>query len=365
MYSLHYKAAKTELTIGGGLTTYDGNHFGKLTWASNGLTSLKNWYDNDALKTDFNIYLKQQTQLNNYWNLFYDIQYRHVNYKIDGFRNNPGLIVNNKFSFFNPKAGIVYKKDGWKSYLSFSVANKEPNRDDFEAGNTQQPKPERLQDFELGIEKTTKQLNWSATFYYMKYKDQLVLTGKINDVGAYTRTNIPESFRAGIELQGGIKFNSWINTTANLTLSRNKVNDFEEYIDDYDNGGQKINSFSSADIAFSPSITGAGSINVLPFKNTEISFISKYVSKQFLDNTGNNSRSLNSFYVQDIRVIYTIKKKWLKEVTITGQVNNLFNKEYEPNGYTYSYIWGGETITENYYFPMSGTNFIIAVNIRL
>lgn len=365
IFSLHYKAAKTELTLGGGYTTYDGNHFGKLTWASNGLTSLKNWYDNDALKTDFNIYLKQQTQLNNYWNLFYDLQYRHVNYKIDGFRNNPGLIVNNKFSFFNPKAGIVYKKDGWKSYLSFSVANKEPNRDDFEAGNTQQPKPEQLQDVELGIEKTTKQLNWSATFYYMKYKDQLVLTGKINDVGAYTRTNIPESFRAGIELQGGIKFNSWINTTANLTLSRNKVNDFEEYIDDYDNGGQKINSFSSADIAFSPNITGAGSLNVLPFKNTEISFISKYVSKQFLDNTGNNSRRLNSFYVQDIRVIYTIKKKWLKEVTITGQVNNLFNKEYEPNGYTYSYIWGGETITENYYFPMSGTNFIIAVNIRL
>jgi len=365
IYSLHYKAAKTELTIGGGLTTYDGNHFGKLTWASNGLTSLKNWYDNDALKTDFNIYLKQQTQLNNYWNLFYDIQFRYVNYKIEGFRNNPGLIVNNKFSFFNPKAGIVYKKDSWKSYLSYSVANKEPNRDDFEAGNTQQPKPERLQDFELGIEKSTKQLNWSATLYYMKYKDQLVLTGKINDVGAYTRTNIPESFRAGIELQGGVKFNSWINTTANLTLSRNKVIDFEEYIDDYDNGGQKINSFSSADIAFSPSITGAGSINVLPFKNTEISFISKYVSKQFLDNTGNNSRSLNSFYVQDIRAIYTIKKKWLKDVTITGQVNNLFNKEYEPNGYTYSYIWGGETITENYYFPMSGTNFIIAVNIRL
>ena len=270
-----------------------------------------------------------------------------------------------RISFFNPKAGIVYKKDSWKSYLSYSVANKEPNRDDFEAGNTQQPKPERLQDFELGIEKSTKQLNWSATLYYMKYKDQLVLTGKINDVGAYTRTNIPESFRAGIELQGGVKFNSWINTTANLTLSRNKVIDFEEYIDDYDNGGQKINSFSSADIAFSPSITGAGSINVLPFKNTEISFISKYVSKQFLDNTGNNSRSLNSFYVQDIRAIYTIKKKWLKDVTITGQVNNLFNKEYEPNGYTYSYIWGGETITENYYFPMSGTNFIIAVNIRL
>ncbi len=172
------------------------------------------------------------------------MQYRHVGYTIDGFRDNPGLTVDNKYDFFNPKAGINYNKNGWKAYLSYGVAAKEPNRDDFEAGNTQQPKPEKLNDVELGIERKKANYNWSATLYYMNYKNQLVLTGQINDVGAYTRTNIPKSYRMGVELQGGIKFTSWMNASANLALSKNKVKNFTEYIDDYDNGGQKTNSFS-------------------------------------------------------------------------------------------------------------------------
>jgi len=199
----------------------------------------------------------------------------------------------------------------------------------------------------------------------MNYKNQLVLTGKINDVGAYTRTNIARSYRAGIELQGGIKFNTWLNAVANITFSRNKILDFNEYIDDYDNGTQKLNTYSLSDIAYSPAIVSAATLNMLPFKNTELSFLSKYVGKQFLDNTSNKSRMLNAFFVQDVRAIHTIKMKWLKEVTLIGQVNNILNKKYEPNGYTYSYIWGGETITENYYFPMAGINFMIGLNIRL
>lgn len=370
IFSLQYRASKTQATLGGAITRYDGNHFGDLIWASRGLPlPVYRWYDLNAQKNDFNIYIKEQTEFATNWTWFYDLQFRYVKYNIEGFRENPTLAVRNKFNFFNPKAGISFNKSGWKGYLSYSIANKEPNREDFESG-TQQPKPERLHDIEAGVERSKEKYNWSVTLYYMNYKDQLVLTGKINDVGAYTRTNIPKSYRAGIELQGGIKFNSWINATTNLALSRNKVKNYTEFIDDYDNGGQKLNNYSLIDIAYSPAVVGGASINFLPIKNAELSLLSKYVSKQYLDNTENNNRSLHSFYVQDIRTVYTIKNNpiaigWLKELNIIGQVNNVFGKKYEPNGYTYNYIYNHELSVNNYYFPMAGTNFMVGVNIKL
>ncbi len=366
IFSLLYKDNKTQATLGGAITRYRGNHFGDLVWASHGLPIPSyRWYDLDAFKNDGTIYLKEQTRLASNWSWFYDLQYRHVKYDIGGFRDNPTLVINSDYNFFNPKTGISFSKNNWKGYLSYGIANKEPNREDFESGTTQKPKPERLQDIETGIEKNNPKSNWSATLYYMQYKDQLVLTGKINDVGAYTRTNIPKSYRMGLELQGTMKFTPWVNGTANLALSRNKVQHFTEYIDDYDNGGQKTNNYQLTDIAYSPAIVSAGTINFLPVKNTEFSLLGKYVSRQYLDNTGNNSRSLNPYYVQDLRAIYTIKKKCLKELNIILQVNNIFGKKYEPNGYTFSYFTGGTTVTENYYFPMAGTNFMLGVNVRL
>ena len=156
-----------------------------------------------------------------------------------------------------------------------------------------------------------------------------------------------------------------MNVAANLALSRNKVIDFTEYIDDYDNGGQKTNIYSSPDIAYSPNIIGGATINFIPVKNFEISLLSKYSGKQYLDNTQNENRKLNAFYVQDARFMYTLQKAFLKEVNFVLQVNNIFNKKYEPNGYTFSYIYGGELATENYYFPMAGTNVMAGINIRL
>jgi len=366
IFSFQYKNNKTQASLGGGYNRYEGNHFGELIWASKGLPIPRyRWYDLDALKTDFNIYLKQQTEFGQNWNYFYDLQYHHVKYDINGFRDNPGLFIKNNYDFFNPKAGISYTKNGWKGYLSYSIANKEPNRDDFEAGKNEQPKPERLHDIELGIENIRTNYNWAVTLYYMRYKDQLVLTGKLNDVGAYTRTNIPRSYRAGIELQGGYKLNSYLNVAGNLAFSRNKVLHFTEFIDDYDNGGQKINNYKSADIAYSPAIVGGATINFLPIKNIELSLLSKYVSKQYLDNTQDEGRKLNAFYVQNARATYTFTKAFLKEATIIFQVNNIFNKKYEPNGYTYNYIYGGTLSVNNYYFPMAGTNFMIGVNMNL
>lgn len=366
IFSFQYKKNKTQLVVGGAYTKYDGEHYGKLIWSLNGglPEAGYKWYNHQADKTDFNIYTKWQQQLSANWNIFTDLQFRRVGYNINGFRDNPTLSVDNNYNFFNPKIGISYNKNEWNSYLSYGVAAKEPNRDDFEA-DTQLPMPERLHDIEAAIEKRKNNCNWSATFYYMSYENQLVLTGKVNDVGAYTRTNIPKSYRMGVELQGGIKVNAWMNIAANLALSKNEVKDFTEFIDDYDNGGQKTNTFKSADIAFSPAVVGGATINFLPVKNVELSFLSKYVSKQYLDNTEDDNRSLNSFYVQDVRAIYTFKMKWLKEVNIIGQVNNLFGKKYEPNGYTYSYFVGGETVTENFYFPMAERNFMLSLNVRL
>jgi iron complex outermembrane receptor protein len=191
-----------------------------------------------------------------------------------------------------------------------------------------------------------------------------VLTGKINDVGAYTRTNIPNSYRIGIELQGKAKLNEWVNISANASFSQNKVIDFTEYIDDYDNGGQVINQYKKTDISFSPSVVAGYSINFTPIKNAEISLVGKQVSRQYMDNTSQKSRSLNGYYVQDIRLSYLLEKKFFKATNIILQLNNVLNKKYEPNGYTFSYIYGG-LVSENYYFPMAQFNMMLGVCVKL
>ena len=219
--------------------------------------------------------------------------------------------------------------------------------------------------FELGVEKKTNRYNLGATFYYMLYDNQLVLTGKINDVGSYTRTNVPNSYRTGVELQGGVVFNKYLNASVNLTLSRNKIKSFTEYIDNYDDGKQNIVQHSNTDISFSPSIIGGATINILPFKNAEINLMSKYVGKQYMDNTQNKNRMLKAYFTQDARFAYTLHNAIFHEWNLILQVNNIFNKMYEPNGYTYPYVYGGELINDNYYYPMAGTNFMVAVNVKL
>ena len=363
-FSLQYKKNSSEWILGGGLSKYIGNHYGKVIWAEAGVPDNYMWYNLDALKTDANLYLKWQQKLANNLVLFADVQGRSVRYDIDGFRNNPGLIIRNKWFFVNPKAGVSYSKNNWKAYLSYAIANKEPNRDDFEAGATQQPAPEQLQDIELGIEKRGASLSWGATLFYMQYRNQLVLTGQINDVGAYTRVNIPRSFRTGIELTASWRPSSWFDLAANLAYSENKVRNFTAFYDDYDDGGQKTESFEQTDLSFSPRWVGGATLNVHLARNLDLSLINKYVSRQYLDNTSRKSRSLDPFLVQDLRVSYRILPNFMKEILLIGEVNNLLNVEYEPNGYTFSYYFGGSLQTENYYFPMAGTNAMLALNLK-
>jgi iron complex outermembrane recepter protein len=369
VFSAQYKKDKNAITIGGGWTVYDGNHHGNITWAQYGIEKDYRYYDLDALKSDMNVYAKWQYGLSEHWSLFTDLQYRHVQHKMNGFANNPGLLIRRKFDFINPKAGFSYTRNGWQTYFSYALANKEPNRDDFEAGLANQPQKETLHDFEAGVEKRTAGWQAAVTLYYMLYRDQLVLTGMINDVGAYTRINVPSSYRAGIELQGGYVFSRWLNATANLSLSRNKVKSFTEFLDEYDADfawiGQQTVKHRKTDIAFSPAVTGGATINILPAKNIELSLLSKYVGKQYLDNTQNESRKLDAYYTQDARIIFTLHNKLFTEWKIIGQVNNIFDKKYEPNGYAYSYVYDGSVTADNYYFPMAGTNYMIGVNIRL
>jgi len=265
----------------------------------------------------------------------------------------------------NPKAGIAYNRGPWQAYFSYALARHEPNRDDFEAGLTQQPKPETLHDFELGIAKRRPHYSWGITGYYMLYHDQLILTGKINDVGSYTRTNTPRSYRLGLEFQGALKPVKWFQISGNLTLSRNKVLDYTEYIDDYDNGGQKTNAYSQTDIALSPDIIAAASLSFYPVSGIEISAPAKYVGASFLDNAQSDQKKIGAYYVQQFRVIYTPKLKSLREMNIALQLNNLFNKKYEANGYTYGYYSGGKLVNENFLFPQAGRNFMLSLNIRI
>ena len=364
-FSLQYKDGRKEIIAGGGGTRYLGDHYGKVIWTEKGgISNGHRWYDLDASKSDLNFYVKWQQTLAGNLSLFADLQYRHVNYELNGFRNNPGLRSDNTWDFLNPKLGLGYKLPAGRAYLSWAIANKEPNRDDFEAGAAQQPRHETLHDLELGYESGTGPTGWSITGYYMRYRDQLVLTGMINDVGAYARTNIPDSYRAGIELQGRWKPMDLFRIQGNLTLSDNRILGYTAYYDDYDNGGQKSETFDRSTIAFSPAVTGAASIDIYPVKQVEVSLTGKYVSRQYLDNTGRKSRSLDPYYVQDLRVIWQPGLKFIRNTAVTLQVNNLFNTRYEPNGYTFSYLYAGMMNTENYFYPMAGTNFMLGISLK-
>ncbi len=365
VFSFNYNKAGTVVTLGGAITRYDGDHYGLVTWAKNGLTAANRWYDVTATKNDANVYAKWQQNLTPSLQAYTDLQWRGINYKLNGFRNNPGLNLAQRFNFFNPKIGLSYLKNEWSAYASYGIGNKEPNRDDFETAAGQQPKAEHMQDVELGVQQKNKQYNWGATLYHMKYKDQLVLTGKLNDVGAYTRTNVDNSYRQGIELQAGMKLLSWLQFSGNLALSKNRLENFNEYIDDYDLGTQKLNTYDETDISFSPAVVSAATLTASPVNNLDIALISKFVSKQYLDNTSNDNRSLAPYFTQNVGINYSFSRWGLKNIGLSLHLINVFNQFYEPNGYTFSYYNNNQLNTENYYFPMAGFNAVMGVNVKL
>jgi iron complex outermembrane receptor protein len=364
--AISYKDSVNELTGGGGWTVYDGLHFGTLPYLTQNLapTNFK-YYDVDAKKSEINSYVKWERYWLKNMTSFIDLQFRNVQHKMNGFKDNPLLFIDRKFAFFNPKMGFRVRNKSLTYFTSIAFANKEPNREDFEANKIQQPKSEKLIDWETGLELKKSKFLLNANMYYMHYKDQLVLTGKINDVGAYTRTNVPSSYRAGIELQAQYSLSKKYSTSYSVTLSQNKIKKFTEYIDDYDNGGQISIEHNNTNIALSPSLITNRTFQWRPNERFALIWTTKYVSKQYLDNTQNNSKALDDYFLNDINAHWQIidKTKW--KMKIQFFINNILDIKYEPNGYTYSYIYSGSTTTSNNYFPMAGRNYWLSLLIDI
>lgn len=385
IFSLKHKLGKMNINLGGGINQYSGQHYGNIIWAEYSSNSDINhqYYWNKGEKFDRNIYAKGEYNINSSTNLFVDLQNRKITYSFQGYDNN-GKIGQQEVNhnFFNPKFGLFHSLNQNQAiYASFSVGNKEPNRNDYiESTPKSRPKHETLFDTELGYK-----INYNETFvfinlYNMKYHNQLVLTGRINDVGAYTRTNINNSFRQGIEIETKHKLNNKISISGNLSISKNKIKKFTEYIDNWDNWGQDSVVHENTDLAFSPNAI----FNVITeYKISPkflVNFSSKYVGKQYIDNTSSNDRMLDDYMVQNLQFTYDFKTSFVEKCKISLRINNIFNKEYVSNAWVYSFTsnnWD-PTSSDPYvsknsrngydmagYFPEATRNFLLAITIRI
>ena len=365
---------KLDWIIGGGANRYDGGHFGEVIWARiAGPSNIRDrYYDNNAIKDDRNVYTKATYEIQPGFNLFGDLQLRGISYSFNGVNDDLRIVDGQAdYTFFNPKFGLSYERGKQTWYASYAVANREPTRSDFTDNViTEVPRLERLNNVEAGVRAKSGGFSYAANFYYMGYKDQLILTGQINDVGAYIRENVAASYRAGIELEGGYAFSKTWTLGGNLALSQNKIREFTEYIDDYsvDEFRQETITYTNTDIAFSPNLVGSAIIEYKPAKNLSLNWLSKCVGRQFLDNTANEARSLDAFFTNDLRISYTATPRFFKGLEVNLLINNLFNELYEPNGYTFSYFvpggTGRELVTENFYYPQAGTNCLLGVRMK-
>lgn len=378
VYNLMYEKEKLEVTFGGMVSRYDGQHFGEILWAGRGgIDPNHRWYNLDADKTEINHYLKASYYITPRWNVYGDIQYRHVDYNMYGFRKNPELRPGAVYNFINPKVGTQYILGNrgqlfQKLYLSYAKANKEPNRDDFETNGVEVPRHEQLHDLELGYNIKGRKFSFDANVYYMLYKDQLVLNGRINDVGAYARVNVGNSYRAGIELSGRYKVHPSFHISANATFSQNKIRSVNEYIDNWDTGEQEILVHNNTDIAFSPNAIAALNVEFLPLQLTQIDpqyrqlsilFQHKFVGKQYLDNTSNDARSLDAYQVSHLRFSYSLPfRKYTLQAGIA--INNLFSSLYASGGYTYAYSEAGTLKQVNNYFPQAPRFVLFNIGIQ-
>jgi len=372
VFSLTYDNNCLNFIFGGGTNKYIGDHFGEVVWAEFSSDSqIRNrYYDNDAQKNEAHTYLKGTYELDEL-TVFGDLQYRHIDYTFLGIDDINGSIVdaeqNLSFDFIHPKIGLMYDyNDRNNTYISLAVANREPVRRDFrESTPENQPKPENLINLESGYRYKGYNLIVNANAYYMHYTDQLVLTGQINDVGDYTRTNVDISHRSGIELESGYRLSKQLSVMGNATFSNNKIKEFNEFVTNYDIGGQDTIAHTNTDLAFSPNIVASVGLQYEPLEDLTINFSGKHVGDQFLDNTSTETRKLNAYTTFNLQMGYTLEGLLFEEMTFGLLVNNIFNELYENNGYTWGYIYGGERTVENFYYPQAGRNLMLRVLIKL
>ncbi|MGZ3756946.1 MAG: TonB-dependent receptor [Mucilaginibacter sp.] len=368
-YNFNYKPQNDlNITLGGAYNEYKGQHYNNIEWTQQSTNILPDYeYSrNSAFKTDFNIFGKVDYRIGKF-TLFADMQYRHIYYSFLGYDQNLNNVQQStQLNFFNPKGGITYQVDDQnKIYASFGVGNHEPNRNDFTQSTPQsRPKPENLKDLEIGYRTHQGIFSGGINAFYMKYDNQLVLTGALNDVGAQIRSNVKDSYREGIEVDGKLKVTDQLTWAATASVSANKVKNFQQYLFNYDNNTNVLYQFTNTDIAYSPDFVGSSTISYRPIKNGEIAFIGKYVSHEYLDNTSTLSRSLDGYFVGDVRLNYNFTIAGIKNIGLGLLINNVFSKKYQSDGATYPDIEGGKIVNYNYFYPQAPVNFLASVNIR-
>ena len=371
-YSLNYNRSNFNAVLGGAYNDYDGDHFGELTWMEHpaGTRTGDLYYLNNGRKKDFNTYLKADYRWKNKLQVFADIQYRNVTYFTEGVdADRRNISVGDTLDFINPKVGATYfiNKNN-HIYASYSIGNREPVRNDYiDAPLAVKPQAETMRDLEFGYRRRMDKYEFGLNFYNMQYDNQLVLTGELNDVGTPVRTNVDESYRRGVEAMFGWQVIPGLKWMLNATYSQNKIQEYNYFLYDYTNGFDIITTnFGETDISFSPEIIANSTISFKFFDSDkhalEAAWMTTYVGEQYLDNTSNPDRVIDAYLVNDARVTYVLKKCCMKELQINLLVNNVLNEEYSSNGYTYSYVVG-ETITENFFYPQAGTNFLVGLNL--
>jgi iron complex outermembrane receptor protein len=348
-FSANYKSEGLDFIFGGAANKYEGGRFNEVTWAQYPSNSESGYiyYDNDATKTDGNIFSKVNLKLSNWFSVYGDLQLRKVNYRVDS--PETGL-VNDSFTFFNPKGGFnVTVNKSNTIYFSYARANREPNRNDYENGT---PKPEQLDDLELGYRYSSKKLQLNLNGFYMKYKDQLVLTGAVDNVGSPIRENSGNSYRVGVEFDATTYLSEKWTLSANATLSDN-IN--EDFVTD---ASGTIQNLGNTNIAYSPKFIAGSILTFKPIQNASLSLMSKFVGNQYLSNLNDSQSMLNDYFVNDINFVYFIPvKKVFKQIMFNVQSNNIFNRSYVSNAIDY----GGGFI---YYFPQAGANVIVGMTLK-
>lgn len=359
------------LQTGIAANTYIGDHFGNVVRSSVIIPDFdvdKRYYDNTGKKRDLSVYFRALFDLTPKISLHSDIQFRKVDYSILGIDNDLRMIdVSSDFGFLNPKLGGLYQiNEKQQTYVSLAVAHKEPSRGDFidnVFGTI--PKAERLYNWEAGYRFKTKSTYFESNLYFMNYKNQLVLTGELNDVGAPVRVNVPKSYRLGWELSLNHQLSRKWAINANTTLSQNKIKAFDEVIADYTIDFERvIVKHENTNISFSPNLVGNLQLLYKPFEKLEAEWSVKYVGSQFLDNTSNSDRSLPAYSFQNLRVAYLVTSKYWKNMAFTFMLNNVLDQLYSSNGYTYSYIYE-DLITENFVYPQAGRNWLLGIKLGL
>jgi iron complex outermembrane receptor protein len=375
VYSLKYQNDRLEAIAGGGANIYYGDHYGTIIWMKYPANTPRNyrWYLNNSTKGEVSIYGKLNYSLSEKTSIYGDLQYRFVQHKMEGPDDDlKDITQEHSYNFLNPKAGIFYSiSPSQDAYISFSVANREPTRTDFKEASGDgeaTPKPETLYDLEAGYKLRTGIGNFGANLYGMFYNDQLVPTGELSNVGYSIMTNVEKSHRLGAEFIAGLNLTAFIDLNASITISSNKIIGFVEYFTNYntDNSSSEYLSknLGNTDIAYSPSLVCSGDLGFRIVKGINLHMISKYVGKQYFDNTMNQDRVIDPYFVSNFRLDLEPSLKNIRGFAFQILINNILNEVYESNAYGGNWYENGEEKSWAYYFPQAGRNFMARLSLK-